>query len=52
MSSRPYLLEHIFNEIEKSISFENCSSLYMALDELLRLAIENEMVSIPEPLHF
>ncbi|XP_073449250.1 BTB/POZ domain-containing protein 8 isoform X1 [Aquarana catesbeiana] len=44
MSSRPYLLEHIFNEIEKSISFENCSSLYMALDELLRLAMENEMV--------
>ncbi|XP_018420587.1 PREDICTED: uncharacterized protein KIAA1107 homolog [Nanorana parkeri] len=44
MSSQPYLLEHIFNEIEKSISFENCSSLYMALEELLRLAMENEMV--------
>nr|DBA18082.1 TPA: hypothetical protein GDO54_016372 [Pyxicephalus adspersus] len=44
MSSRPYLLEHIFNEIENSISFKNCSSLYMAVDELLKLATENEMV--------
>ncbi|KAM5148179.1 BTB/POZ domain-containing protein 8 isoform 3-T3 [Mantella aurantiaca] len=43
MSSRPYLLEHIFNEIEKSISFENCSSLYMAV-EMLKLTMENEMV--------
>ncbi|KAM3915421.1 BTB/POZ domain-containing protein 8 [Leptodactylus fuscus] len=44
MSSRPYLLEHVFNEIEKNISFQNCSSLYMALDDLLHLATENEMV--------
>ncbi|CAJ0920217.1 unnamed protein product [Ranitomeya imitator] len=44
MSSRPYLLEYIFNEIEKNISFQNCSSLYMALDDLLHLATENEMI--------
>ncbi|XP_075689335.1 BTB/POZ domain-containing protein 8 isoform X2 [Rhinoderma darwinii] len=44
MSSRPYLLEHVFNEIEKNISFQNCSSLFMALDNLLHLASENEMV--------
>ncbi|KAG8555708.1 hypothetical protein GDO81_017785 [Engystomops pustulosus] len=44
MSSRPYLLEHVFNEIEKNISFQNCSSLYMAMDDLLHLASENEMV--------
>ncbi|XP_063795964.1 BTB/POZ domain-containing protein 8 isoform X2 [Pseudophryne corroboree] len=44
MSSRPYLLEHVFNEIEKSISFQNCSFLFMALDELLNLASKNEMV--------
>ncbi|KAG9483164.1 hypothetical protein GDO78_009225 [Eleutherodactylus coqui] len=44
MSSRPYLLEHVFNEIEKNISFQNCSSLFMALDDLLHLATENEMI--------
>ncbi|XP_073499289.1 BTB/POZ domain-containing protein 8 [Phyllobates terribilis] len=44
MSSRPYLLEYVFNEIEKNISFQNSSSLYMALDDLLHLATENEMV--------
>ncbi|KAM4023224.1 LOW QUALITY PROTEIN: BTB/POZ domain-containing protein 8 [Anomaloglossus baeobatrachus] len=44
MSSRPYLLEHVFNEIEKNISFQNSSSLYMAVDDLLHLASENEMV--------
>ncbi|XP_075038483.1 BTB/POZ domain-containing protein 8 isoform X2 [Mixophyes fleayi] len=44
MSSRPYLLEHVFNEIEKSVSFQNCSFLFMALDELLNLASENKMV--------
>ncbi|KAM8930033.1 BTB/POZ domain-containing protein 8 isoform 2-T2 [Pelodytes ibericus] len=43
MSSRPYLLEHIFNEIEKSISTQNCSSLFMALDELLNVVSENEL---------
>ncbi|XP_069823774.1 BTB/POZ domain-containing protein 8 isoform X2 [Dendropsophus ebraccatus] len=44
MSSRPYLLEHVFNEIEKNISFQNGSSLFMAVDDLLHLASENEMV--------
>ncbi|KAM9324767.1 BTB/POZ domain-containing protein 8 [Gastrophryne carolinensis] len=44
MSSRPYLLELVLNEIEKNISFENGSSLFIALDELLNLAMKNEMV--------
>ncbi|OCT85173.1 hypothetical protein XELAEV_18023337mg [Xenopus laevis] len=43
MSSRPYLLEHILNETEKNISFQNCCSLFLALDELLDLASNNEM---------
>uniref|UniRef100_A0A8C5R2M7 BTB/POZ domain-containing protein 8 n=1 Tax=Leptobrachium leishanense TaxID=445787 RepID=A0A8C5R2M7_9ANUR len=43
MSSRPYLLEHVFNEIEKSISFQNSTSLFMALDDLFNMASENEM---------
>ncbi|XP_053326209.1 BTB/POZ domain-containing protein 8 isoform X2 [Spea bombifrons] len=43
MSSTPYLLEQVFNEVEKSISFQNSCSLFMALDELLNLASQNEM---------
>ncbi|KAG8436724.1 hypothetical protein GDO86_007712 [Hymenochirus boettgeri] len=43
MSSRPYLLEHIFNEIEKNISIQNCCFLFLAVNELLELASENEM---------
>ncbi|XP_053549982.1 BTB/POZ domain-containing protein 8 isoform X2 [Bombina bombina] len=40
MSSRPYLIEQVFNEIEKSVSFQNSCSLFMALDELLALTSE------------
>ncbi|XP_063284457.1 BTB/POZ domain-containing protein 8 isoform X2 [Pelobates fuscus] len=43
MSSTPYLLEQVFNEIEKSISFENSPYLFMALDELFIVASGNEM---------
>ncbi|CAH2311533.1 epoxide hydrolase 4 [Pelobates cultripes] len=43
MSSTPYLLEQVFNEIEKSISFENSPYLFMALDELFIAASGNEM---------
>eukprot|EP00079_Xenopus_tropicalis_P009624 XP_002933841.2 PREDICTED: uncharacterized protein KIAA1107 isoform X1 [Xenopus tropicalis] len=43
MSNRPYLLEQIFNGIEKNMSFQNCCSLFLALDELLDLASNNEM---------
>ncbi|KAM4722898.1 BTB/POZ domain-containing protein 8 [Rhinophrynus dorsalis] len=43
MSSRPYLLEQVFSEIEKNISFQNCCSLFMALDDLFDLASTNEM---------
>ncbi|XP_044156734.1 BTB/POZ domain-containing protein 8 isoform X1 [Bufo gargarizans] len=44
MSSQPYLLEHVFNEIEKNLSFQNCSSLFLAVDDLLLWASKNEMV--------
>ncbi|KAM4641489.1 BTB/POZ domain-containing protein 8 [Discoglossus pictus] len=43
MSSRPYLLEQVFNEIEKNISFQNCCSLFMALNELFVLTSEKDM---------
>lgn len=44
MSSKPDLLELIFNAIEKSINNENSCFLLVAVDMLLESANEKEMV--------